>query len=216
MMAEAMQMDHVPVDRYRVLIVDDHALLNEMLTAALARNEGFDVAAATSVEAALDLIRREGPYDAVLVDFDGPGMDGLKGLARISEANGGGVALFSGVASASVVERAVKMGASGYIPKTMQIRSVGRAVRFIADGEVYLPSDMILRKPLEGEIAFGLKPREARVLSALCEGLQNKEIGAALEIEETTVKMDVRAICIKMGVRNRTEAVIKALKQGGV
>ncbi|WP_420541617.1 LuxR C-terminal-related transcriptional regulator [Rhodosalinus sediminis] len=54
------------------------------------------------------------------------------------------------------------------------------------------------------------------MLAALCEGLQNKEIGAALEIEETTVKMDVRAICIKMGVRNRTEAVIKALKQGVV
>jgi DNA-binding NarL/FixJ family response regulator len=215
-MNEAMQMDPAAVSQYRVLVVDDHTLLNEMLTAALARNEGFDVASATSVDAAVDLIRRDGRFDAVLVDFDGPGMDGLKGLARVSEANEGSVALFSGVANAAVVERAVKMGASGFIPKTMHIRSVGRAVRFIADGEVYLPSDMILNKPLEGESAFGLKPREARVLAALCEGLQNKEIGAALEIEETTVKMDVRAICIKMGVRNRTEAVIKALKQGVV
>ncbi|WP_158547831.1 LuxR C-terminal-related transcriptional regulator [Rhodosalinus sediminis] len=83
-------------------------------------------------------------------------------------------------------------------------------------GDAEAVDQTILNKPLEGESAFGLKPREARVLAALCEGLQNKEIGAALEIEETTVKMDVRAICIKMGVRNRTEAVIKALKQGGV
>ncbi|WP_273524890.1 response regulator transcription factor, partial [Rhodosalinus sediminis] len=88
-MNKAMQMDGGAVSQYRVLIVDDHALLNEMLTAALAGNEGFDVASATSVDAAVDLIRRDGRFDAVLVDFDGPGMDGLKGLARVSEANEG-------------------------------------------------------------------------------------------------------------------------------
>jgi DNA-binding NarL/FixJ family response regulator len=149
----------------------------------------------------------------VLLDYDGPGMEGLDGLTRMIQANGGSVALFSGVANWSIVERAVKLGASGFIPKTLPVRTLGHAIRFIVDGELYLPSEFMLHKP-DGANEFGLKPREMRALALLCEGKQNKEIGAELGVEETTVKADVKSICRKMGVRNRTEAVIKAIKMG--
>jgi DNA-binding NarL/FixJ family response regulator len=197
----------------RILIVDDHALLNETLTPVLQKNEGFRVESFTDMDTAITQIETNGRYDAVLLDYDGPGMEGLDGLTRMIQANGGSVALFSGVANWSIVERAVKLGASGFIPKTLPVRTLGHAIRFIVDGELYLPSEFMLHKP-DGANEFGLKPREMRALALLCEGKQNKEIGAELGVEETTVKADVKSICRKMGVRNRTEAVIKAIKMG--
>ena len=198
----------------KILIVDDHALLNETLKAVLERSQGISTDTLTSVDEAVEAVSRNGRYDAMLVDYDGPGMAGLDGLKTLVAANEGAVALFSGVANWSIVERAIKAGASGFIPKTLPTKTLGHAIRFIADGEVYLPSDYIMQKPASGDKDFGLKPREARVLGLLCEGLQNKEIGSELEVEETTVKMDVKAICRKLGVRNRTEAVIKAFRHG--
>lgn len=199
----------------KVLIVDDHGLLNETLVAALGRDETLSVAAVKSVEAAHELIAENGRYNAILADYDGPGMDGLEGLRSLVEANDGSVALFSGVANWSVAERALKLGASGFIPKTLPLKTLGHAIRLIADGEVYLPSDVLLRTARgEDETDVGLKPRERRVLALLCEGMSNKEIGRELSIEETTVKMDVKAICRKLDVRNRTQAVIKAMGMG--
>jgi DNA-binding NarL/FixJ family response regulator len=197
----------------RVLIVDDHLLLSETLAVVLQKTGGFEVETVPDLEAALARIASTGRYDAVLLDYDVPGMNRLDGLARAVAANDGSVALFSGVATWSVVERAIELGAAGFIPKTLPVRTLGHAIRFIMDGEIYLPSEFMLRKP-QDDNPFDMKPREIRTLALLCEGKQNKEIGAEIGVEETTVKSDVKSICRKIGVRNRTEAVIKALKLG--
>jgi len=119
------------------------------------------------------------------------------------------------VANWTIVERALRLGASGFIPKTLALKTLGHAIRLIADGEVYLPTDMLLHRARgEDETDFGFKPREQRVLALLCEGMPNKEIGRELGLEETTVKMDVKAICRKLKVSNRTQAVIKAMGLG--
>lgn len=133
---------------------------------------------------------------------------------RLIAANEGSVALFSGVVGWSIVERAIAAGASGFIPKTLHVKTLSHAIRFIADGDVYLPLEFMMRQTGQENGEFGFKPRELRVLTLLCEGLQNKEISNRLNIEETTVKMDVKSICRKMDVRNRTQAVIKAMKTG--
>jgi len=197
----------------KVLIVDDHGLLNDTLVAAFEGDQTLLVSAVTSVKAAHDLIVENGRYDAILADHNGPGMDGLEGLSNLIEVNDGSVALFSGIANWALAERALKLGASGFIPKSLPLKTVGHAIRLIADGEVYLPSEMLLRTALEeDETDFGLKPREKRVLGLLCEGMPNKVIARELGVRETTVKMDVKAICCKLDARNRTEAVIKAMK----
>lgn len=198
----------------RVLIVDDHTLVSETLIAALRLQDGIDGNAVGTVDEACAIIAETGPYNAVLLDYDVPGMDGLNGLHRLIEANGGHVALFSGVAGWAIIERAIDAGAKGFIPKTSSIRTVGHAISFIADGELYLPSDLMLRRSRDEQDELGLKPRETRVLALLCEGMPNKEIGRIVGIEETTVKMDVKSICRKMGVQNRTQAVITAMKKG--
>jgi len=112
------------------------------------------------------------------------------------------------------VELALDQGATGFIPKTLPLRTLGHAIRLIADGEVFLPADYMRRAYAGESTGFGLKPREMRVLALLCEGMQNKEIGRELGMEEVIVKMDVKAICRKLGVRNRTQAVIAAHKYG--
>ncbi|MBE0437217.1 MAG: response regulator transcription factor [Methylomicrobium sp.] len=111
----------------------------------------------------------------------------------------------------SVVDRAIEIGAAGFFPKTMPLKSMLHAIRFIAEGYVYLPAEYMRRAINGGDNRYGLK---ARVLAFLGRGLQNKEMGRELGIEETIVKIDVKSVCRKLNMRNRTQAVIMAHKEG--
>jgi two-component system, NarL family, nitrate/nitrite response regulator NarL len=201
----------------RVLLVDDHSLILEVMSVALQdKSTSFplELETATTVEAALQKIELRGPYDVVLLDYQVPGMSGLDGLRAVISSNGGSVVLFSGNVSRQIVEQAMEIGASGYIPKTLQLKTLRHAIQFVANGEVFLPAEY-MRNPANAATAnLGLKPRETRVLGFLCQGLQNKQIGRELDLEETIVKLDVKSICRKLGVRNRTQAVIEAGKLG--
>jgi DNA-binding NarL/FixJ family response regulator len=198
----------------RVLVVDDHTLIAETVVAALSSENDMTIETAKDINETEGLIRTKGRFDVVLLDYDLPDTNALEGLKRVMDLNSGGVALFSGVANWTVVERALAMGAKGFIPKTLPLRTVAHALRFIADDEVYVPADFALQIGKGSGGTVGLKPREVRVLSFLNEGLQNKEIARHVGIEETIVKMDVKSICRKLGARNRTQAVLAARKQG--
>lgn len=195
----------------RVLLVDDHALVAEMISSYLSTQPNMSIETSADLPGAMLLIRKGGPFDVVLLDYNMPGIDGLTGLSRLLEINGGNVALFSGVASHSVIERALELGAVGFVPKTIGVRSLVNAIRFMASGERYLPNDFI-QKSLGAPNASdaGLKPVERKVLVHLCEGLQNKEIARLLELSEVSVKAHVKSICGKLGAKNRTQAVIIA------
>lgn len=197
-----------------VLIVDDHLLISETLAAGLTLEGGFQLDIVENVETAIMKISSHGRYDVVLLDYQLPGVHRLQGLRTLVDANKGGVALFSGVASWSIVESAMEEGANGFIPKTIPLKTLVHAIRFIADGESYLPSEYMRRFTSGEGVNFGLKPREMQVLSFLCEGMTNKEIGREVGIDEVIVKMDVKAICRKLGVKNRTGAAIVARRNG--
>jgi two-component system, NarL family, nitrate/nitrite response regulator NarL len=197
-----------------VLIVDDHVLISQTLESGLIAEGGFRVESVVDMKSALSEVSLKGPYDVVLLDYQLPGVQGLQGLRQMIEANQKGVVLFSGVAGWSIVERAVAQGASGFIPKTTPLKTLIHALKFVADGENYLPAEYMRRALTPGSSNFGLKPREMQVLAYLCEGLQNKEIGREVGIDEMIVKMDVKSVCRKLGVRNRTEALIEARRHG--
>lgn len=202
----------VASDALRVLIVDDHSLLNETVSSALEAGFGFAVDSVTSVSDAHDRIRTSGNYDVILLDYDLPGSRGLSDLRNLIDLQCGSVALFSGVATWLVVERAIDLGAKGFIPKTAPLKSMGHAIRLMAEGSTYIPVDF-MRAEAERSKRMTLKPRERLVMSLLCEGLQNKEIAHELGLSDTIVKMDVKAICKKLAVTNRTQAVIEARRQ---
>lgn len=207
-----------PKASIKVLIVDDHGLVSETVAAILNSDGRCVPYLASDLDSAMGLIREYGRYNVILLDYQLPGVHGLQGLRQLVELNLGGVALFSGVAGWSIVQAALEQGASGFIPKTISMKTLLHAINFIADGECYIPADYLRKLYAEKEsgieYALGLKPREARVLSHLCEGLQNKEIGREVGISEIIVKMDVKSICRKLNVRNRTEAVLAARRIG--
>lgn len=198
--------------RMRVLIVDDHTLLSETLAAVLAEQSGFASRTVGDIDAALSAIAEDGAYDVVLLDYEVPGAQGLEGLRRVMAANGGRVALFSGVVGWAMADRALQIGAAGFLPKTLPLKVMAHAIRLMAEGEVYLPAEFLRDATREDGSPFGLKPREMRVLACLNEGMTNKEIGRTLDLDEVIVKAIMRAICRKLEASNRTQALVTARK----
>ena len=197
-----------------ILVVDDHLLLVDTLKAVMVESNNFRIDTSQDVESAINMVDTVGRYDLILLDYDVPGMDSLRGMHRLIAANGGGVALFSGVVGFATIERAVKEGAAGFVPKTLSLEALSHAIRMMIAGETYLPADWYQWRAKYSANEFRLKPREMRVLELLCTGLQNKEIAYELGVSEVIVKLDVRSVCQKLDVRNRTEAVLFAHQSG--
>ena len=201
----------------KILFADDHDLVHDVMAAFLSATGDFEVVTSRDLDGALAELRQRKDFELVVLDFSMPGMNGLAGLQRtIAAAHGIPVALISGTAPRPVVERALDMGAAGFLPKTLAARSLANALRFMAAGERYLPLDMARPKGPAPSAANGpsLSAREAQVLASLCGGRSNKEIAAELGLREPTVKLHVKLLCRKLEARNRTHAVIVARELG--
>lgn len=198
----------------RLLVADDHALILEMIELFIENVPDMSVRTALSLDRAIEEIEKSGSFDLVLLDLDMPGMNGLEGLERALVANAGKpVGIFTGNPTSRVVDDTMKLGGAGVIPKTTTMRTLANAVRFMVAGEKYLPMDM-MREQLAAQsgIVSALSEREMAVLTELASGSPNREIGEALHLAEATIKMHVKSICKKLGVANRTQAVITAKK----
>ena len=210
-------MARVP-DAMRILLADDQDLVRDSLvTLITAYSPGSEVTDVCSLDAALGMLRRGSRYDVAILDLQMPGMNGLEGLRKvISGWPALPVALMSGAARESEVEEALDMGAKGYIPKSMAGKALVRAIELILAGEVFLPSTALRSSPgaREAERNSGLTDREGQVLKQLREGLSNKEIAQRLDINVATVKLHMRSMSKKLGARNRTEVVLKAIQLG--
>jgi DNA-binding NarL/FixJ family response regulator len=196
----------------KVLIADDHDLVRDTICAFL-ESEGFETTGVPDYTKALAHISRDERYDVVLLDYMMPGASGLDGLTKMIDAgNGTPVALLSGTASQTVVDAAMKNGASGYIPKSMPAKSMANAIRFIASGERYIPFgfDTPTARSPQGGNEHNLSDRELQVLMGLCEGKSNKEIARDCDLQEVTIKLHVKNLCRKIKARNRTHAAMIA------
>jgi DNA-binding NarL/FixJ family response regulator len=197
----------------RILLADDHDLVRDALGAFL-HSAGFrDVELAGSLEEAISLFGAKGEFDLVLLDLDMPGMNGLDGLIKMKEIAGNvPVAIISGSTQAEKVQGAIDSGAQGYLPKTMPVKSISAAIRFMAAGEIYLPYTL-MQQPASTD-TIGLKPRERDVLIGLTEGLSNKEIALRFDLREATVKLLIKTLSRKLNARNRTHAAMIARDSG--
>ncbi|MEM6624139.1 MAG: response regulator transcription factor [Pseudomonadota bacterium] len=201
----------------KILIADDHDLVRETISAFLEQEADFEVVATESFPAAEALIKEQGPFDLILLDYEMPGMNGLDGLTRAIALNDGmPVGILSGVATKATAEEALNRGAAGFLPKTMASKSLVNAVRFMQAGEQYAPIGFMTQYE-ETEIhpmAQRLSKREMDVLSGLCRGLSNKEIARELDLQEVTIKLHVKTLCRKLEARNRTHAAMIAKDAG--
>ncbi len=201
----------------RILIADDHDLLRDALLAFFAAEGGFDTETAENFDVALSIMEKEEPFDLVLLDYNMPGMNGLDGLTRaLGVGDTPRVAIISGDANRSVAEKALELGAAGFIPKTLPAKSMVNAVKFMAMGEQYAPLDFMTaeEEALSHPLAEKLSERELQVLKGLTEGKSNKEIARDLDIREPTVKLHMKTLYRKIDVSNRTMAALVAREAG--
>jgi two-component system, NarL family, response regulator LiaR len=203
----------------RVLVVDDHAVVREGLRTFLELQDGIEVAGeAANGEEAIALAERLRP-DVVLMDLVMPALDGLGAMRvlrdRVPEAR---VIVLTSFADDDKLLPALRAGAAGYLLKNAQPQELARAVRAAHAGEALLDPLVAARlvEALAGdpEPLDRLTPREREVLELIGRGFPNKLIARELELSEKTVKTHVGHVLAKLGVTDRTQAALVAVRAG--
>lgn len=205
----------------KVLVADDHRVVRAGIVALLAQQDGFEVVGeAGTGEEAVDKTLRHRP-DVVLMDLQMPGMDGVQATRHLREkAPDVQVLVLTTFDDDELIWGAIQGGAKGYLLKDTPPADLFSAVRDVAAGKTLIPPEILAR--LTQVIQQGgpgiqeepLTERELEILQLIAKGHSNKEIAAALFISDNTVKTHISNLFEKLGVRDRTEAVTKALRLG--
>ncbi|HEY0292406.1 MAG TPA: response regulator transcription factor [Hansschlegelia sp.] len=205
-------------DSYRLLIADDHPLFRSALREAMSGG-GATIVEAGSFDEASKALEADSSIDLVLLDLNMPGISGFSGLMYLrAQYPSVPVVVVSANEDPKVIRRCMEFGASGFIPKTLDVEKMREAVRVVLAGDEWTPPDVDLGATGDDEAAkvaakLGtLTPQQVRVLMMLSQGLLNKQIAYELSVSEATVKAHVSAILAKLGVESRTQAVIAASK----
>ncbi|HRP97446.1 MAG TPA: response regulator transcription factor [Rhodocyclaceae bacterium] len=202
----------------RILIVEDHALVCEAMAQTLARLEtGVECVEARGSEEALAQLAASTDWDLAVVDLMLPGLNGFSLLGVMAKRFPDVPAMVvSGLDDPVSVQRALKAGASGFVPKSSSGDELRRAVRTVLDGGVYVPSGVGTGAARSGPPSerFGLTNAQARVLELLAQGKTNREIADLLGLSEGTVKVHMSAILRALNVRNRAQALLVISRSG--
>jgi DNA-binding NarL/FixJ family response regulator len=195
-----------------VLIVDDHPVVRQGLRALLEVQDDMTVAGeAGDGPAAISLAESLRP-DIVLLDLKLPGMDGIAVL-RPLRAAGLRVLVLTSATEPSAAAAAVRAGAAGVVYKDIDPAALVRAIRSVHDGNVLLAPEAV-GSLVRGSRADTLTAREREVLAGIADGKSNREIARLLRVSEKTVKAHVSAVLAKLGVQDRTQAAVYAVRHG--
>ncbi len=203
----------------RIVIADDHPLvrgaLRTSITALLGSVEIIEAGSFEELAPAFS----GGDVDLVLLDLTMPGVQGFSGLLYLRASHPSTpVIVVSGNEDRTIIRRCIELGASGYIPKSLDGAAMGSAIREVLDGGSWTPDDVDLTAVPDAATSdmvrrlASLTPQQVRVLMMLSTGLLNKQIAYELSVSEATVKAHVSAILQKLDVDSRTQAVIAASK----
>lgn len=205
----------------RLLLVDDHPLFCDAM--AMTVGEIFpdpEIHTASTLTEALDTLAFSLP-DVVVLDLNLPDVEGIDGLLRVRNlAPDSKIVVVSSLSDNRVIAAVLEAGAAGFVPKNSPRAELIEAFQQIVDGETYTPADFVA--PQNGSLDSqqqsalerleSLTPQQSRILALISEGKLNKQIAFELAIAETTVKAHLTAILRKLGVQNRTQAVLLANK----
>jgi len=195
-----------------VLIVDDHPVVRQGLRALLEVQDDMTVAGeAGDGPAAISLAESLRP-DIVLLDLKLPGMDGVAVL-RPLRAAGLRVLVLTSATEPTAAAAAVRAGAAGVVYKDIDPAALVRAIRSVHDGNVLLAPEAV-GSLIRGSRADTLTAREREVLAGIADGKSNREIARLLRVSEKTVKAHVSAVLAKLGVQDRTQAAVYAVRHG--
>jgi len=205
----------------KLLIADDHPLVRAGIKEMIAGEEIKVIAETASGAETLKTVAKKRP-DVVLLDIRMPGGDGLNTLGRLKlDYPDLPIVMYSGFDNPTYIARAVALGASGYILKTCSKNELVDAITKAATGENTWTRNELRRvtgalaTPRPGiDLEVPLTQREIQIVEHLCEGHSNKQIGDALDISYETVKEHVQHILRKIGVTDRTQAAVWAVRCG--
>jgi DNA-binding NarL/FixJ family response regulator len=201
----------------RVVLADDHPLTRAGISAYLAQESSVElVGEAADGQEAWKLIDELRP-DVALLDIRMPGEDGVAVARRVKESGlPVSVVMLTSYDAQQYVLASLRAGARGFILKTATPEEISRAISTVAKGGFYLDSEVA---SAVGDREFSpeaLSAREREVLILASKGLSSKEVAAQLFISERTVQTHLASIYDKLGAKNKTEALLLALKYGVV
>ncbi len=206
----------------RILLVDDHPVVRRGIKALLSTEPDLEVVgeAGDGEEAVQEALRLR--PDVVLMDLVMPRLDGVQATRRIMEQSPGThVLVLTSFGSDDKVFPAIKAGARGYLLKDARAGDLLGAIRRAARGQTSLDPDVARRllrelssEPQRAGAGEPLTPREVDVLRLVARGMPNEDIAQRLSISEATVRTHVSHILAKLGLDNRTQAALYALRSG--
>jgi DNA-binding NarL/FixJ family response regulator len=213
----------------RVLLVDDQALVRAGFRMILDAEEDIEVVGeAADGFGAIDSAKRLTP-DVILMDIRMPNLDGIEATRRIVDAEAPDpvrVLMLTTFDLDEYVYDALRAGASGFLLKDVPAEQLVAGIRVVAQGEALLAPSVTRRLIVEfskgapraepPKALDELTPREEEVLKLIARGMSNAEIAESLVVGETTVKTHVARVLMKLGVRDRVQAVVLAYESGMV
>ncbi|MFB4314142.1 response regulator [Actinomadura sp. 21ATH] len=214
------------MQRIRVLIADDQALVRDGFGMILSAQEDLDLVGEAADGAEAIRAARELRPDVVLMDVRMPNVDGIEATAAICRDTAARVLVLTTFDLDEYVYDALRAGASGFLLKDMRRAELVDAVRVVAAGESLLAptvtrrliADVVTRGrpavPLDGTRLAALTARETDTLRQVARGLSNAEIARELYVTEHTVKTHVSSLLSKLGLRDRVQAVVLAYETG--
>lgn len=205
----------------KVLIIEDQTLVREGLERLLELADDITVVdRAADGEEGLVKLRSSNP-DVILLDVRMPKMTGLEFLEKAGDSIP--TILLTTFDDDSALLNGIRLGAKGYLLKDVSLAKLTDAIRLVANGGTMISpvvTERLLRGLKSTSVSNGyeeeMTPRESEILSLMTGGYSNREIASALKLSEGTVKNHVSNILGKLGVRDRTRAVLKAIEKGYV
>jgi DNA-binding NarL/FixJ family response regulator len=212
----------------RIVVADDHQVVRAGFAGLLGTQPDFTVVGTAPDGAEAVRVCRELRPDVVLMDVRMPGMDGIEATRQLAGSEPGGprILILTTFDLDEYVYDALCAGASGFLLKDVTAERLFDAVRVIAAGDALLApavtrrliSEFARQRPQPdarpAPALTALTPRETQVLRLVAEGLSNPEIAARLTVTEETVKTHVSRVLSKLGLRDRTQAVVTAYESG--
>gem|GEM_PF-85824 len=216
------------ISAMKVLAADGYILCCGVLRTLMLLYDDVCVTAANSIDEVLARISELPDLELVLLDASMPGMENFAGLRRtVENLPGVPVIVTSPSESRAQIIAAIRNGARGYIPPSSKPCVLKHALPLVMSGEFYIPASALRAEsgrallPTESpsprmmlSVGDSLTPRQCEIAVMLADGKSNKEIARELKVLEGTVKLHVKGILRKLGVRNRTEAVLAAARAG--
>jgi DNA-binding NarL/FixJ family response regulator len=218
------------MDKIKVLLADDHPVVREGLQTMLATTPDIEVVAEASD--GLDAIEKANEHQphVILMDLRMPNLDGLEATRRIkSQLASTSVIILTVYDNDAYIVDAVRAGAGGYLLKDASRDLLIHTIRAVNSGGMLIKTSLLRQailstagatgdqskeKHIDAMASNGLTHRERDVLRLVIEGQSNKEIGRSLSISEDTAKKHVQTILSKLGVSDRTQAAVKAVRAG--